>query len=178
MTLSVTSAAISDPIKLFTGLNHTNPPEKFLAHLSAQGSFQLLPQPLDLQSYFPWHARRMSLLYSSLTGTVFTWYDGLPQVYKNDWSSFLRIFEKHAYHAQLEALSLEQFALKKKLFLNKADSMKTCPPSNSKVMKLLLVISKQIREFANKRQFKQISCSLEPSIPYHSVLNMIDIGYA
>ena len=54
----------------------------------------------------------MSLLYCSLTGTASNWYDRLPQIYKDDWSSFLQIFkkqfysQKHAYHAQIEALSL------------------------------------------------------------------------
>ena len=54
----------------------------------------------------------MSLLYCSLTGTASNWYDRLPQVYKDDWSSFLQIFknqfcsQKHAYHAQIEAISL------------------------------------------------------------------------
>ena len=31
-------AALSDPIKLFDGLDHIYPPEKFLAHLSARGT--------------------------------------------------------------------------------------------------------------------------------------------
>ena len=50
--------------------------------------------------------------FSSLTGTASNWFDRLPQVYKDDWSSFLQIFrkqfysQKHAYHAQIEALSL------------------------------------------------------------------------
>ena len=54
----------------------------------------------------------MSLLYCSLTRTASNWYDRLPQVYKDDWSSFLQSFkeqfysQKHAYHAQIEALSL------------------------------------------------------------------------
>ena len=103
---------MSDPIKIFDGLDHTYPPEKFLAHLSARVTFQLGPQPVDIHSYLTWHSRRMSLLYCSLTGTASNWYDRLPQVYKDDWSSFLQIFkvqfysQKHAYHAQLEALSL------------------------------------------------------------------------
>ena len=111
-THSVPFAALSDPIKLFDGLDHTYPPEKFLAHLSARVTFQLGPQPVDIQSYLTWHSRRTSLLYCSLTGTASNWYDRLPQVYKDDWSSFLQIFkkqfysQKHAYHAQIEALSL------------------------------------------------------------------------
>ena len=51
MTPSVHFAALSDPIKLFDGLDHTYPPEKFLAHLSARVTFELGPQPLDIQSY-------------------------------------------------------------------------------------------------------------------------------
>ena len=53
----------------------------------------------------------MPLLYYSLTGTASKWYDCLPQVYKDDWPPFLQIFkkqfysQKHAYHAQIEALS-------------------------------------------------------------------------
>ena len=43
-TPSVPFAALSDPIKLFDGLDHSYPPEKFLAHLSARGS----PFNLDL----------------------------------------------------------------------------------------------------------------------------------
>ena len=111
-TPSVPFAALSDPIKLFDGLDHTYPPEKFLAHLSARVTFQLGPQPLDQQSYLTWHSRRMSLLYCSLTGTASNWYDRLPQVYKNDWSSFLQTFKKqfyfqnHACIAQMEALSI------------------------------------------------------------------------
>ena len=38
---SVPFAALSDPIKLFDGLDHTYPPEKLLAHLSAGVTFQL-----------------------------------------------------------------------------------------------------------------------------------------
>ena len=72
-TPSVPFAALSDPIKLFDGLDHTYPPEKFLAHLSARVTFQLGPQPTDITSYLTWHSRRMSLLYCSLTGTASNW---------------------------------------------------------------------------------------------------------
>ena len=52
----------------------------------------------------------MSVLYCSLTVTASNWYDRLLKVCKNYWSSFLQIFkkqlysQKHACHAQLEAL--------------------------------------------------------------------------
>ena len=110
MTPSVPIAVLSDPIKLFDGLDQTYPPEKFLAHLSARDTIQLGPQPIDFHSYLTWHSRRMSLLYCSVTETASNWYDRHPQVYKDDWSSFLLIFkkqfysQKQAYHAQIEAL--------------------------------------------------------------------------
>ena len=52
MTQSVPFAALSDPIKLFDGLDVTYPPEKFLAQLSARVTFQLGPNlmtPLHIQ---------------------------------------------------------------------------------------------------------------------------------
>ena len=41
MTPSVPFAALSDPIKLFDGLDYTYPPKKFLAHISARVTFIL-----------------------------------------------------------------------------------------------------------------------------------------
>ena len=52
----------------------------------------------------------MSLFYCSLLGTASKWYDRHRQPYKNYWSSLLKSFkeqfysQKHACHAQLEAL--------------------------------------------------------------------------
>ena len=79
MTRSVLFTALSEPNKLF---DHTYPPEKFLAFLNARGTFQLVPQHLDFQSCLTWHARGMSLLHCSLTGTASNWYDRPPQNYK------------------------------------------------------------------------------------------------
>ena len=188
-TLSVPFAALSDPIKLFDGLDHTYPPEKFLAHLSARVTFQLGPQPVDIQSYLTWHSRRMSLLYCSLTGTASNWYDRLPQVYKDDWSSFLQIFKKqfysqnHAYHAQIEALSLPKkdnenvrhFALKVETLVKQGWYNEYPSTINLKCNEIFTRgLPKKLKDFANKRQVKHISSSLEPSIPFHSLVNMVD----
>ena len=54
-------AALSDAIKLIDRLDHTYPPERIFAHLSARVTFQLGPQPIDQHSYLTWHSRRMSL---------------------------------------------------------------------------------------------------------------------
>ena len=61
MTPFVLFATLST--KLFDVLDHTYPPEKFLAHLSARVTFQLGPRPLEFQSYLTWNSRRMSLLF-------------------------------------------------------------------------------------------------------------------
>ena len=188
-TPSVPFAALSDPIKLFDGLDHTYPPEKFLAHLSARVTFQLGPQPVDIHSYLTWHSRRMSLLYCSLTGTASNWYDRLPQVYKDDWSSFLQIFrkqfysQKHAYHAQIEALSLlkkdnenvRHFALKVETLVKQGWYNEYPSTINLKCNEIFTRgLPKKLKDFANKRQVKHISSSLEPSIPFHSLVNMVD----
>ena len=97
----------------------------------------------------------MSLLYCSLTRTASNWYDRLPQVYKDDWSSFLQIFkkqfysQKHAYHAQIEALSLlkkdnenvRHFALKVETLVKQVDTMNILQRLILNVMKFLPVVS-------------------------------------
>ena len=188
-TPSVPFAALSDPIKLFDGLDHTYPPENFLAHLSARVTFQLGPQPVDIQSYLFWHSRRMSLLYCSLTGTASNWYDRLPQVYKDDWSAFLQIFkkqfysQKHAYHAQIEALTLlkkdnenaRHFALKVETLVKQGWYNEYPSAINLKCNEIFTRgLPKKLKDFANKRQVKHFSSSLEPSIPFHSLVNMVD----
>ena len=109
---SVQFAALSDSIKFFNGLDHSLPPQTIFANLSARVTFQLGPQPIDSHAYSTWHSRCMSLLYWSLTCTASNWYDRFPQIYKDDWPSFLQILKKHffsqkeAYYAQLETLAL------------------------------------------------------------------------
>ena len=113
----------------------------------------------------------MSLLYCSLTGTAFNWYDRLPQVYKDDWSSFLQIFkkqfysQKHAYHAQIDALSL----VKK---------------DNENVRHLALKFETLVKQgwYNEYPSTINLKCNeiftrglpLEPSIPFHSLVNMVD----
>ena len=64
MTSFVQLAAFSVHINLSDGLDYTYPSEKFFTHLSARITFfKLGPQRLDIQSYSPWHSRRMSLFY-------------------------------------------------------------------------------------------------------------------
>ena len=97
----------------------------------------------------------MSLLYRSLTGTASNWYDRLPQVYKDDWSSFLQIFkkqfysQKHAYLAQIEAISLlkkdnenvRHFALKVEILVKQGWYNEYPSTINLKCNEILLVVS-------------------------------------
>ena len=92
----MTSSATSDPIKLFDDLDHTYPLEKFLADISVRVTFQLGPQPLDVQSHSTWHSSRQYSFTFHLTGTVSNWYDRFSQVFKKDWSLFIQIFQKTA----------------------------------------------------------------------------------
>ena len=92
-------------------MDHKVSPEKFLTHLSARVTFQLGYQPLDIAIYLTWRYRRLSLLQCSLTGTASNIYDRVPQVYKmtgllENFQKTIAFSQKHAYHAQLEALSL------------------------------------------------------------------------
>ena len=80
-------------LEFLDGLDHSNPSEKCLVHVSERVTIQLGPQPLEIQSYLNWHSRRMSPLFCSLTGTASNGYDRLLQDFKNDWSSFLQIFK-------------------------------------------------------------------------------------
>ena len=131
----------------------------------------------------------MSLLYCSLTGTASNWYDRLPQVYKDDWSSFLQILrkqfysQKHAYHAQIEARSLvkkddenvRHFALKVETHLKQGWYNEYPSTINMKCNEIFTRgLPKKLKDFANKRQVKHISSSLEPSMPFHSLVNMVD----
>ena len=131
----------------------------------------------------------MSLLYCSLTGTASNWYDRLPQVYKDDWSSFLQIFkkqfysQKHAYHAQFEALSLlkkdnenvRHFALKVETLVKQGWYNEYPSTINLKCNESFTRgLRKKLKDFANNRQVKHISSSLEPSIPFLSLVNMVD----
>ena len=85
--------------------------KKFLTNLSARVTFQLEPQPLDIQFTSTWHSKRRSLLHCSLTGTASNWYDRLPQVYKmvGFFPPNLQItilISKTSFDAQRDALSL------------------------------------------------------------------------
>ena len=60
---------------------------------------------------------------------------------------------------------------KLKTLLNKAGKMNTHQPLTLKAMNFSPVVSP--KQFAKKRQVKHISSSLEPSILFHSLVNLV-----
>ena len=87
------STSISEPIKLFDGLDHNYTPEEYLQHIEARVTFSLGLQPTLDYEYKFWHARRMTFIQCSLTGTL-SWYIRLSDTYKQDWHAFVQAFEK------------------------------------------------------------------------------------
>ena len=89
--------------------------------------------------------------------------------------------QKLAYHAHLEVLSLVKNILRmldimlygtlvKRGWYNEHPST-----INLKCNEIFTGgLPKKVKDFANKCLFKHISSSLEPSIPFHSLFNMVD----
>ena len=89
--------------------------------------------------------------------------------------------QKHAYHAQIGALSLvkkdnenvRHFALKVETLVKQGWYNEYTSTINLKCNEIFTRdLPKKLKDFANKRQVKHISSSLEPSIPFHSLANM------
>ena len=78
------STSISEPIKLFDGLDRNYTPEEYLQHIEARVTFSLCLQPTSEQEYKFWHARRMAFIQCSLTGTALSWYICLINTYMHD----------------------------------------------------------------------------------------------
>ena len=102
------STSISEPIKLFDGLDHNYTPEEYLQHIEARVTFSLGLQPTSEHEYKFWHARRMAFIQCSLTGTALSWYIRLNDTYKHDWHAFVQAFKNNFPHKRtLIMLKLE-----------------------------------------------------------------------
>ena len=94
-------------MKPFDGLDHNYIPEDYVKHFEARVTFLLGLQPTSDNEYKFWHARKMTFIQCSLTGTVLGWYIRLHDTHKQDWHAFVQAFKKqNAYYAQVEALNL------------------------------------------------------------------------
>ena len=185
------STSISEPIKPFEGLDHDYTPEESLQHIEARVTFSLGLQPTSEHEYKFWHARRMAFIQRSLTGTALSWYIRLNDTYKHDWHAFVQAFEKqfssqkNAYYAQVEAPNLTKkdnetvrhFALKVQQLVEKGWCNENASTINLKCNEIFTKgLPKNLKDFANKRQVKHTSCVLEPSIPFHTLVKLVDAG--
>ena len=183
------STSISEPIKPFDGLDHNYTPEEYLEHIEARVTFSLGLQPTSEHEYKFWHARRMAFIQCSLTGTALSWYIRLNDFYKHDWHAFVQAFkkqfssQKNAYYAQVEALNLTKkdnetvrhFALKVQQLVEKGWCNENASTINLKCNEIFTKgLPKNLKDFANKRQVKHTSTVLQPSIPFHTLVKLVD----
>ena len=184
-----TSTSLSEPIKPFDGLDHSYTPEEYLQHSEARVTFSLGLQPTSEHEYMFWHAGRMAFIQCSLTGTALSWYIRLNDTYKHDWHAFVQAFKKqfsskkNAYYAQVEALNLSKkdnetvrhFALKIQHLVEKGWCNENASTINLQCIEIFTKgLPKNLKDFANKRQVKHTSTVLEPSIPFHTLVNLVD----
>ena len=183
------STSLSEPIKPFDGLDHYYTPEEYLQHIEARVTFSLGLQPTLEHEYKFWHARRMAFIQCSLPGTALSWYIRLNDTYKLDWHAFVQAFkkqfssQKNAYYAQVEALNLTKkdnetvrhFALKDQQLVEKGWCNENASTINLKCNEIFTKrLPKNLKDFANKRQVKHTSTVLEPSIPFHTLVKLVD----
>ena len=132
----------------------------------------------------------MVFIQCSLTGTALSWYIRLNDTYKQDWSAFVQAFkkqfssQKNAYYAQVEALTLvkkdngkiSHFALKVQQLVEKSWCNENASTINLKCKEIFTegLPHKNLGDFANKRQVKHTSIVLEPSIPFHTLVKIVD----
>ena len=184
------SASIPEPIKHFDGLDHSHTPEEYLQQVEARLTFAIGEEPQNNPiKYKSWHNRRMVYIQCSLTGTALDWYTNLHISYKQQWNSFVQLFKKQfssqktAYYAQVEAMSLmkkenetvRHFALRVQQIVKKGWCNENAATKNLKNNEIFTKgLPKKLNDFAHKRQVKQVSTLLEPSIPFHTLVRHVD----
>ena len=75
------STSVSEPIKLFDGLDHNFTPEEYVRHIEARVTVSLGLQRTSDHEYKFLHARKMTFIQCSLTGTALSWYICLNDTY-------------------------------------------------------------------------------------------------
>ena len=131
----------------------------------------------------------MAFIQCSLTGTALSWYICLYDTYKQDWSAFVQAFkkqfssQKNTYYAQVETLTLvkkdnetvRSFVPKVQQLVEKGWCNENASTINLKCNEIFTKgLTKNLEDFANKRQIKPTSTVLEPSIPFHTLVKLVD----
>ena len=131
----------------------------------------------------------MAFIRCFLTGTALSWYIRLIDTYKQDWHAFVQAFKKqfssqnNAYYAQVEALNLSKkdnetvrhFALKVQQLVEKGWCNENASFINVKCNEISTKgLPKNLKDFANRRQVKHTSTVLEHSIPFQTLVKLVD----
>ena len=131
----------------------------------------------------------MAFIQCSLTGTALSWNIRLNDTYKQGWQVFVQTFkkqfssQKNAYYAKVEALNLTKkdyetvrhFALKVQQLVEKCLCIENASTINLKCNETFTKrLPKNLKDFANKRQVKHTSTVLEPSIPFQTLIKLVD----
>ena len=163
------SASIPEHLKPFDGLDRSYTPEEYLQQVEARLTFAIGEEPLNNPiKYRYWHSRRMAYIQCSLTGTALDWYTNLHISLKQQWNSFVQLFEKQfssqktAYYAQVEAMSLmkkdnetvRHFALRVQQLVKKGWCNENVATINFKTNEIFTkgIPKKKQKDFAHKRQ--------------------------
>ena len=125
----------------------------------------------------------MAFIQCSLTGTAPSWYIRLNDTYKQDWSAFVQAFkkqyssQKNAYYAQVKALTLVKRIVQRyaTLPLKLGWCNENASTINLKGNEIFTKgLPKSLKDFANKRQVKHTSNVLEPSIPFQTLVKLVN----
>ena len=185
-----TSASIPEPMKPFDGLDHSYTPEEYLQQVEARLTFAIGEEPQNNPvKYRSGKIRRMAYTQCSLIGSALDWYANLQISYKQQWNSFVQLFKKQfssqktAYYAQVEAMSLmkkdnetvRHFAFRVQQLVKKGWCNENASTINLKNNEIFTkVLPKKLYDFAHRRQIKHVSTLLEPSIPFHTLVRLVD----
>ena len=131
----------------------------------------------------------MAFIQCSLTVTAPSWYTRLYDTYKQDWHVFVEAFQKqfssqkNTHFFQKEALNLikkdnetvRHFALKVQRLVEKGRCNENASTIYLKRKEIFTRgLPKNLKDFDNKRQVKHTSTVLEPSIPFHTLVKLVD----
>ena len=113
----------------------------------------------------------------------------MNDTYKQEWHAFVQAFkkqfisQKNAYYAQIEAPNLvkkdnepvRHFALEAQQLVDKGWCNKNASTINLKCNEIFTnVLPENLKDFATKRQVKNTSTVLEPSIPLHTLVKSVN----
>ena len=135
-----------------------------------------------------WHARNMVFIQSFLNDTALSWYIRLHDTYKQDSHALYKHLKnnfhhkKNAYYGQVEALNLvkkdndtgRHFALKVQQLIEKSWCNENASTINLKCYEIFIKGLPINLKILLKKTRETHPTVLEPSIPFHTLVNFVD----